>query len=72
MTKLGKRHGADGLIVNDENVIHRLLISGQFETDSFVDAAADLVAANGGFEDFFGNNNSEALTPARVVIIDQR
>jgi hypothetical protein len=34
--------------------------------NSFVDTATNAVATDGGFEDFFGNNNCKALVAASI------
>lgn len=64
--KVGKRHSADGFVVDNKEIIGRGGIIRQLEADSLVDAAADLVAADGGFEDFFRDNNANSAHVAGV------
>ncbi len=44
---------------------------GEFKPESLVNAAADAVAANGGFEDFFRDDDAEALMMFSVSSIDK-
>lgn len=65
-TKLKERHSGDGFIEDDECAVHRLGEFGKFVAESLVDAAADAIAADGGFEDFFRDDNGETLVTASV------
>ena len=42
------------------------------EADGFVEAAADAVAADGGFEDFFADDYGEALLAVRIWVKNKR
>ncbi len=64
--KVEEWHVGDGFVKDDKNAVHGLLKLGEFMANSFVDTATDAVAADGGFEDFFGNNNSKALVAASI------
>ncbi len=65
--EFGEREVFDGLIVDDKDVVARFFELVEIKTDNFVDAATNAVATDGGFEDFFGDNNSEAGFAARIV-----
>ena len=56
----------DSFVKDNKNAVHGLLKLGEFVANSFVDAATYTVAADGGFEDFFGNNNSKALVATSI------
>ncbi len=44
----------------------------EFMANSLVDAAADTIATNGGFEDLFRNNNCKALVATGIWSKNQR
>jgi len=58
--------------IDGKDVILGLGELGQFGTDSFVDAAADAVAGNGGLVDFFGHHHGKAPPTAGVVVEGER
>lgn len=65
-TKLKERHGGDRFIEDNKDTVHRLWKLREFMTKSLVDAAADAVATDGGFEDFFRDDNSKTLVTAGI------
>ena len=48
-TKLGKRHRANRLTIDDKDIVNGFTISGELKTNCFVDASTDTVAADSGF-----------------------
>ena len=71
-TKLEERHVENGFAEDDKNTVHWLGEFGDFVAQSFVNAATDAVAADGGFEDLFGDDDSKALITAVVGVKDKR
>lgn len=65
--KFGEWEVFEIAVVDDKNVVTRFFKLVKVETDSFVEAATDAIAADGGFVDFFRNNYSEAGFAAVVV-----
>ena len=53
--------------MNDKDVVARGFEFVEVETDGFIEAATNAIAADGGFVDFFGDNNGEAGFTAVVV-----
>ena len=68
--KFGEREVDDVFIIDDEDVVLGEFEVWEFEADGFVDAATNTIAADGGFEDFFRDDDSEALLPSCVFVID--
>ena len=58
--EFGERHVFYIAVVDDEDVVARFFKLVEVETDGFVDAATDAVAANSGAVDFFGDDDGEA------------
>ncbi len=65
-TKVAERHSADGFIEDNKNAIHVRCKFRKFEANSLVNAATDTIAANGGFENFFRDDNTKALMMFRI------
>lgn len=69
--EFGEGHIFDATVVDDKDVVAGLFKLVKVETDGFVDAATDAVAANGGLVDFFRDDNGEAGFTASVVAEDK-
>lgn len=52
--------------MNNEDIIGRLRIVIHLGADGFIDTTTNTIAADGGFKDFFRDNNSKAATVAHV------
>ncbi len=65
-SKIKERHIDYRFIVDNKYIIYRLRVIPHFETDSFVDAATDTITTDGGFEDFFRNDNGETTMITRI------
>ncbi len=64
--EFGKWYIVNSFAIDYEEAVHLRLVGWKFETDGFVDTAADTVAANGGFENFLRNHYPKSLTPASI------
>lgn len=65
-TKVAKRHSADGFIEDNKDTIHMRSKLGKLEANSLVNTATNTVAADGGFENFFRDDNTKALMMFRI------
>lgn len=64
--KLKEWHSGDRFVIDDKNTIYRHWEFGKFAADGFIDAATNAIATNSGFEDLFGNDDSETLIAASI------
>ena len=71
-SKIKERHIDYRFIVDNKYIIYRLRVIPHFKTDSFVDAAADTITTDGGFEDFFRNDNGETTMITRIGCKNKR
>lgn len=71
-TKVSKWHGGHRFIKDHKNTVQMSSKLGQLKPDSFIETAADTIATDGGFENLFRDNNTEALMMFCVGSIDQR
>lgn len=62
----------EGFIVDNKNTIHLVGKLRQLKPNGLVETATDSVAANGGFEDFFGDNHTKTLMVMGVGCVNQR
>lgn len=57
--------------MDEENIVGGGFEVAKLEANGFVDAAADAVAADGGFENFFADNYSKAGFSAGIAGVDK-
>ncbi len=69
-TEVAERHVDDGFIKDNKKTVH---MGGEFrklEAQSLIDATTDTIAADGGFKNFFRNNDTKTLMMVGIRCIN--
>lgn len=69
--QIAKGDFCERFVVNHEKAVEVIGEIGQFEPNGFVNTPANAIATNGGLEDFFRNNDAEALMMPLIRSVDQ-
>lgn len=68
--EIAKWHINDGFIKDNKKAVHMRSEFGELKTQSLIDTATDAVATDGGFKDFFRDDNTKTLMMVSIRCVN--